>query len=152
MVPYERIHTYLNIPDTSGRDSLFQAESRRCKEIVDIIRTSPHQRHFCIFDELFSGTNPVEATKAGYALLAYISKFKTVDFILTTHYTEICDRFRKSKRVRNFKMKTLIDKKTDKLTYTYKIRRGISKVQGAIDVLKEMEFPYEIIKMVKNFQ
>lgn len=151
MVPYERIHTYLNIPDTSGRDSLFQAESRRCKEIVDIIRTSPHERHFCIFDELFSGTNPVEATKAGYAVLDYISKFKNVNFILTTHYTEICDRFKKSKRIRNFKMKTLVDKNTDKLTYTYKVRRGISKIQGAIDVLKGMEFPREIINNVKNF-
>jgi len=152
MVPYERIHTYLNIPDTSGRDSLFQAESRRCKEIIDIIRTSPHQRHFCIFDELFSGTNPVEATKAGYALLTYISKFKTVNFILTTHYTDICERFKKSKRVRNFRMKTLMEKKTDKLTYTYKIRRGVSKVQGAIAVLKEMQFPDEIIRTVKNFR
>ena len=25
----------MNIPDTSGRDSLFQAEARRCKEILD---------------------------------------------------------------------------------------------------------------------
>ena len=29
--PYDFIHSYLNIPDTSGRDSLFQAEARRCK-------------------------------------------------------------------------------------------------------------------------
>jgi hypothetical protein len=29
--PYHQLHSYLNIPDTSGRDSLFQAESRRCK-------------------------------------------------------------------------------------------------------------------------
>ena len=29
--PYKYIHCYLNIPDTSGRDSLFQAEARRCK-------------------------------------------------------------------------------------------------------------------------
>lgn len=33
--PYDYLHSYLNIPDTSGRDSLFQAESRRCKEILD---------------------------------------------------------------------------------------------------------------------
>ena len=33
--PYHHLHSYLNIPDTSGRDSLFQAESRRCKEILD---------------------------------------------------------------------------------------------------------------------
>jgi DNA mismatch repair ATPase MutS len=67
--PYTHIHSYLNIPDTSGRDSLFQAESRRCKEIIDIIDASDENasRHFCIFDELFSGTNPTEATQAARA-------------------------------------------------------------------------------------
>jgi hypothetical protein len=35
--PYTQIHSYLNIPDTSGRDSLFQAEARRCKEILDFV-------------------------------------------------------------------------------------------------------------------
>lgn len=151
MRPYDRIHTYLNIPDTSGRDSLFQAESRRCKEIVDIIIKSPSQRHFCIFDELFSGTNPIEATKAGYAFLTYISKFDNVNFMLTTHYIDICKRFRKSKKIRNCRMKTIIDKDTEKITYTYKINRGISKVHGALDVLKQMDFPDEIIQIIKKF-
>ena len=27
--PYNYIHCYLNIPDTSGRDSLFQAEAQK---------------------------------------------------------------------------------------------------------------------------
>ena len=76
--PYTHIHSYLNIPDTSGRDSLFQAESRRCKEIIDIINGTNIEttRHFCIFDELYSGTNPKEATKSAYAFLLYLSKFK----------------------------------------------------------------------------
>ena len=37
---YDFIHSYINIPDTSGRDSLFQAEARRCKEILSIIEIS----------------------------------------------------------------------------------------------------------------
>ncbi len=28
MYPFNHIHCYLNIPDTSGRDSLFQSETR----------------------------------------------------------------------------------------------------------------------------
>jgi hypothetical protein len=50
LIPYQHVHSYINIPDTSGRDSLFQAESRRCKEILDKIQESKDQRHFCIFD------------------------------------------------------------------------------------------------------
>jgi hypothetical protein len=38
--PYTHFHTYLNIPDSSDRDSLFQAEARRGKEILDAIVVS----------------------------------------------------------------------------------------------------------------
>jgi hypothetical protein len=59
---YTQIHCYINIPDTSGRDSLFQAEARRCKQILDAVNSSSGESHFCVFDELYSGTNPEEAT------------------------------------------------------------------------------------------
>ncbi|NBW04294.1 MAG: hypothetical protein EBR87_11420, partial [Cytophagia bacterium] len=97
--PYTHIHSYLNIPDTSGRDSLFQAESRRCKEIIDIIykyQDPTKYRHFCIFDELYSGTNPHDATKSAYAFLLYLSKYNNVNFILTTHYVGLCKKLKKS--------------------------------------------------------
>lgn len=143
--PYTHLHSYLNIPDTSGRDSLFQAESRRCKDILDRIKEGAvGSRHFCIFDELYSGTNPEEATKAGYAFLKYLSGFENVDFMLTTHYVKICKKFLKSERVQNYKMdvRVLYD---DMFDYTYKIKKGISKIQGAIRVMKDMEYPEEII-------
>ena len=148
--PYTNIHSYLNIPDTSQRDSLFQAESRRCKEIIDLIHENENGRHFGIFDELYSGTNPDEATKAGYAFLKYLSKYKNVDFILTTHYNKICTRLLKNKNIQNYKMNVLEDKIGD-LTYTYKIKKGISNIQGAIKILEQMEYPEEILDDVKYF-
>ena len=51
--PFEHFHCYINIPDTSGRDSLFQAEARRCKDILDKVVNSPRDRHLCVFDELY---------------------------------------------------------------------------------------------------
>ena len=96
--PYTHIHSYLNIPDTSGRDSLFQAESRRCKDIIDIIdQSTESDRHLCIFDELYSGTNPDEATKSAYALLLYLSENNNVDFALTTHYHKLCKKIKKKR-------------------------------------------------------
>lgn len=150
--PYTHIHSYLNIPDTSGRDSLFQAESRRCKEIIDLIHDNPIEkkcRHFCIFDELYSGTNPTEATKSAYAFLSYLCKFENVDFILTTHYVSICNKFKKSNRVRNHKMKVEI-LADGKLKYTYKLVPGISRIQGAVKILKEMNYPCEIIDNIES--
>jgi len=167
MTPYTHIHSYLNIPDTSGRDSLFQAESRRCKEIIDIIQTpypeNPPEhplrpaRHFCIFDELYSGTNPTEATKSAYAFLMYLSKFSNVDFILTTHYVSICKKLEKKmekceniKKIGNYKMDVIENPETGKVKYTYLMKRGISKIQGAVLILEEMCYPKEIINEMRK--
>jgi len=145
--PYTHIHSYLNIPDTSERDSLFQAESRRCKEIIDIInenQDTTNSRHFCIFDELYSGTNPDEATQAGKAFLTYLSKYPNVRFMLTTHYVKICKHFKKSNIVRNYKM--LVDVLPDgNFEYKYRMKPGISKLKGGIRVLKDMNYPAEIL-------
>lgn len=152
MKPYTHIHSYLNIPDTSGRDSLFQAESRRCKEIIDVILDSDSgSRHFSILDELYSGTNPIEATKSAYSFLLYLSKFENVDFILTTHYVDICQRLVKaSARIANWKMDANMDDIGD-IEYKYTISEGISTIQGAVKVLRDMEYPEEIISNILDY-
>jgi len=150
--PYTHIHSYLNIPDTSERDSLFQAESRRCKEILDVIEKtsgSPSSRHFCIFDELYSGTNPKDAVKSGYSFLKYVSKMKNVDFVLTTHYIEMCEKLKKNKRIENYKM--VVENLEDgTIKYTYKMKKGISNSAGAIHILKDMNYPQEILDNFEN--
>jgi DNA mismatch repair ATPase MutS len=152
MNPYTHIHSYLNIPDTSGRDSLFQAESRRCKEIIDVVNESDENtiRHFCIFDELFSGTNPTEATQAAHAFLTYLSKRKNIDFMLTTHYIALCKKFKVSKDIQNYMMATESDDSHKTIRYTYKIKKGISKVKGGILILEEMRYPVEILDTIRN--
>jgi len=147
LTPYTHIHSYLNIPDTSGRDSLFQAEARRCKEILDIIEmpSLENARHFAIFDELFSGTNAEEATNASYAFLKYLQRKQNVDFILTTHFEKLCKRIKKSKnmRIANFKMEAFVS--GNDIQFTYKLKDGYSKIKGAKLILIQMGFPNEII-------
>ena len=149
LIPYSHIHSYLNIPDTSGRDSLFQAESRRCKDIIDIINENQEGRHFAIFDELYSGTNPVEASKSAYAFLLYLSKKSNVDFILTTHYRTVCKKLKKNPKIKCLKMNAR-ELANGQIEYTYRICSGISKIQGAIKVLKDMDYPAEIIETIEN--
>ena len=120
LVPYDNIHCYINIPDTSGRDSLFQAEARRCKDIIDSINSSPStERHFCVFDELYSGTNPYEAIASAVAFLKYMNKQPTVSYIITTHFLDLCKRLEPEKRVRNCHMMT--KSCDDDIKYTYKL-------------------------------
>jgi hypothetical protein len=142
--PYQHIHSYINIPDTSGRDSLFQAESRRCKEILDKIESTPMERHFCIFDELYSGTNPKEAAKSAYSLLRFLSKNANVRFVLTTHYVSVCKKFKGHPAVANYMMQ--VDVREDStFHYTYTFKRGISQLEGGVAILKDMNYPSEII-------
>ena len=149
--PYHNIHSYLNIPDTSGRDSLFQAESRRCKDILDSIALNgPESRHFCIFDELYSGTNPNEATKTAFSFMKYISSFKNVDLILTTHYVSICTKLERvfPSRISNYQMEVLEVEHVEE--NTYKIIKGISTREGAIKILRDMKYPEQILETFHN--
>lgn len=146
--PYTHFHSYLNIPDTSGRDSLFQAEARRCKEIIEAVDTNPvEQRHFCIFDELFSGTNSEEATLASFGFLKYLQQKPNVDFILTTHFTGLCKRIHKENdklRIKNMRMEATLVEQTD-ISFTYKLLAGINTIKAARIILVKMGFPQSIL-------
>ena len=143
---YSHIHCYLNIPDTSGRDSLFQAESRRCKEILDTItQNQKKERHVCIFDELFSGTNPDEAIRSATAFMDYLIKYKNVDCLLTTHFIQVCKNLEKNSSIVNCCMDTFKDENDDKNINTYVLKPGISLVKGGVQVLCDLDYPKEII-------
>ncbi len=142
--PYQTIHCYINIPDTSGRDSLFQAEARRCKEILDDVYRKPNTRHFCIFDELYSGTNPYEAVASAYGYLDYLIKSKKCTFILTTHFINLCKIMNTNKHVKNYHM--IVNSENEELKYTYQMKQGISNIKGGTFVLRQLGYPDEIIK------
>jgi hypothetical protein len=154
--PYDMIHCYINIPDTSARDSLFQAEAKRCKDILEKIseRELPiinngelgplkSLRNFCVFDELYSGTNPYEAVSSAYAFLTFLNKNENVNFVLTTHFLELCKRLEKQAKMNNYHMK--IELTEDDFKYTYKMAKGISTIKGGVKVLKDLDYPQEII-------
>lgn len=147
--PYDFVHCYLNIPDTSGRDSLFQAEARRCKEIIDIVNNNKNSEHFCMFDELYSGTNPDEAVTSAIAFMKYMIKNKNVTCMLTTHFVKVCKKLNKNRNIMNCHMET--SKNDNKIVYSYRLKDGISEIKGGINVLCDMDYPKEIIDdTIKN--
>jgi len=140
--PFKYLHCYLNIPDTSGRDSLFQAEARRCKEIIDNIDANKKDTHFCVFDELYSGTNPEEAVLSAKSLMEYLIKNKNVSCLLTTHFFKLCKKLKKNNNILNCHMETI--KTNNKINYSYLLKEGISEIKGGIHVLRNMGYPTEI--------
>jgi hypothetical protein len=140
LTPFKYLHCYLNIPDTNGRDSLFQAEARRCKHILDSIQTNTDGKHLCIFDELYSGTNPDEAIHSSHHFLKYITKKQNVKWMLTTHFIDLCNKFNTSETIVNLHMHV-----TDDFKYLYKLKPNISTIKGAYKILEDMKFPQEAI-------
>ena len=153
---YDQFSIYLNIPDTNGRDSLFQAEARRCSEIVEKSAECAKNNTylFCVFDELFSGTNPTEATKASIAFIRYLTnKFSNTDFMLTTHYFDVCDTFQKKEdqvkdqdkedqdkqvKLMAMEVKETMDPIKQCLVYvpTYQLIPGVGKQHGAMNIIE----------------
>ena len=152
--PYDQIHSYINIPDTSGRDSLFQAEAGRCKHILSSISENPDDNVLCVFDELFSGTNPYEAISAASAYLKHICSLENVSFLLTTHFLDLCKKLDKLKNVKNMQMQVITTE--NDFEYTYKVINGISKVKGGIKVLRDLGYPEHIVndssKIIKTLK
>ena len=175
--PYHQLHSYLNIPDTSGRDSLFQAESRRCKEILDKLTSTNDDgdadancRHLCIFDELYSGTNPYEAIASAYGYIMHLTKHDNVDFMLTTHYIQLCKLFESDKRekigdnsgtepneketnslnkIQNLHME-VADRGNYDFKYLYTLRPGISVIKGGVKVLYDLQYPASIVETTRR--
>ena len=69
--------------------------------------------------------------------------------MLTTHFMKVCKRLKKLKTITNYKMIT--KSKDDKLIYKYLLTEGISNVKGGIMVLKQMNYPKEIIYETDNY-
>ena len=143
---YDMFHSYLNIPDTSGRDSLFQAEARRCKDILEHIHNNPDKNHCCIFDEIYSGTNPNDAVLCANLYLKGINHYKkNVDYILTTHYIQLCEKFSEDKIVENLKMNVIVT--DDNIKYMYSILPGISYIHGGKHILKNLNYPEYLFQL-----
>jgi hypothetical protein len=141
---YDYIHCYINIPDTSARDSLFQAEARRCKDILDcLIAAGAGARHLCVFDELYSGTNPYEAVESAHAFLSYLNKRDHVNFVLTTHYLDLCEQLGEQPKIHNYHME--VEERNDDFIYTYKLKKNISRVRGGMKVLRDLGYPTNLL-------
>lgn len=141
--PYERIHCYITIPDTSDRDSLFEAEARRCKSILAALGRSS-DRQLCVFDELYSGTNPREATAACIAYVEALATSPNASAVVTTHLHDVCDCLADS-LVRKTQM--IVDESG---AATYSATQGVSRTNNALTTLRAMDYPEETLRRAEE--
>ena len=68
--------------------------------------------------------------------------------MLTTHYIRLCELLKNHKAISNYNMETTII--NNNANYTYKIIKGISQIKGAVIVLKQLNYPNEILEKADN--
>lgn len=137
ITPFKDLITYLNIPDCIGRESLFEAEVKRCQNYIDRIEKFDGFT-IGLIDELFTGTNPREGCAGSYAVANRIASNPMNITLLSTHYDEVVRNLDKMDDYNNYKRfmfkKFMIN---DKI-YDYKIYDGISTQFNALELLNDL--------------
>jgi hypothetical protein len=138
--PVGNITCYMNVPDTGARDSLFQAEARRCKDVLASVENAALPS-LCLFDELYSGTNPDEATAASVAYLSHLmSCGPHTRFLLTTHLDGVAAGL--ADTVSCMHMTGEVTARA--FSPYYKCASGVSGMRSGFLVLRELGYPEEI--------
>ncbi len=146
LTPFSIINTYLNITDTIGEESLFQAEMYRIRDLIKLIKNSDNNFVFIIMDEIFTGTNPEEGQAAAYGIGMRLAEFKNVIGILATHFKYLTNLENKTNgEFENYKV-TASKNDDGSFTYPYKLLKGISSQKIALDLIANEGFDSKILE------
>ena len=149
--PFVKIFTYLNVPDSIGKESLFEAELERCYEYYNTVKSTEGSNNKIIgfMDELFTGTNYLEGMSGSYAIIKKISENPNSMTIVTTHFHEICNipNITYTKFYANEKDKSKLKQGESQYDFTYKIKKGISDQCIALNLLQERGYGADVINL-----
>mgnify|MGYP003292048152 CR=1 FL=1 len=135
---------FCDIGDDQSIESNLSTFSSHMTNITKIINeVTP--KSLVLFDEIGSGTDPIEGSNLAKAILKYLIKEK-VSFITTTHYSDLKAFGFENSEVINASME--FDQNT--LSPTYKLNLGISGSSNAFNIAKRIGLKYEIIKDAKK--
>lgn len=146
---YDAITTFMRITDTLGKNSYFEAETELCNTMIEIAEdlNKNGKRGLFIMDEPMHSTPPIEGISVAYSVAEYLSKFKGVTLIITTHFHHLIELEDNNKTsFINLSFHANYNEKTKTYDFNYKINRGGTKQIIAIELLEKRKFNKEIIK------
>lgn len=143
MSPLAHISSQINVPDSTGHESLFQAELYRCKSSLDTLAGLEGKPSLIVMDEIFSSTNPVEAISGAYAVCEKIAGYGNNMLVFTTHLNYLTN-LKKGGKFTNYKMDTVVD--GEDFTFTYRLVKGVNKHYLALEILKKNGFDADIVE------
>ena len=137
------IYSTINLPDNLGIGaSHFYAEVLRVKKVA--AELSRGKSLFVIFDELFRGTNVMDAQEATVDITLAFARKKTSMFIISSHIVEAGEALKQRNNIGFFYLPTRMN--GHQPTYTYRLQQGITddrhgmiiiRNEGILEILKK---------------
>jgi len=141
---FDGLSTNINIADdvTKGQSYFFN-EVLRVKDTIGKIKSG--KKWMILVDELFKGTNIIDAMQCSIDVIDGFSRVKSALFIISTHLYEIAEKLQHADDVQFKHMETIVE--GDGFRFTYQLIDGISnerighrimKQEGVVKMLKEL--------------
>ncbi|MGG7144086.1 MutS-related protein [Clostridium nigeriense] len=135
-----RIISSLSLSDDVLSGTSYYLEE--CNSVLRILNSLDDEiPAFCIIDEIFKGTNPIERIAASKEILKYIMNKNAIS-IVATHDLELaesCD----DKYLRFYFCEDIDE--NEGLTFDFKLKPGICNTGNALKLLNFLGYPKEII-------
>ena len=132
------------------RDDVLNGESYYVREIKYLKRMMEKvlsgEKTLIVIDEILKGTNTKERVAASRALLEYLSGTSAV-VITATHDIELVEQMKDLYDAYYFEC--LVN--DGEVKFSYELREGINKITNAIELMKGMGFPEEIIERSRAY-
>lgn len=135
-----RIMSSLSLSDDVLSGASYYLEE--CNSVLRILNSLEEDAPaFCIIDEIFKGTNPVERISASKEILKYIMNKNAIS-IVATHDLELAENC-SDKYLRYYFCEDIDE--DEGLTFDFKLKEGICNTGNAIKLLDFLGYPKEII-------
>jgi DNA mismatch repair ATPase MutS len=144
LTTFDGLSSNINIEDdvTKGQSYFFK-EVLRVKETILKIKSG--KKWMILVDELFKGTNIVDAMQCSIDVIDGFSKVENALFVISTHLYEIAHELQHAGSIKFKHMETIVD--GDQFRFTYQLIDGISnerighkimKQEGVVKMLQEL--------------
>lgn len=140
---YDAILHHHRVRDTTGEQSLFQAEMNKIKEMLDTLPT--YQQVLYFLDEPMHSTHPLDGEAMLAALLYFVAKKKNLRVVLTSHYFLI-QKIEKAlpSLFRNLHVRALCSK--EEIQFDFQMYSGGSQQTIGIELLEKEGFPADMLE------
>jgi DNA mismatch repair protein MutS len=120
---FDGLLTNINVQDNIAKgESYFFNEVQRIKNTI--YKINDGKKWLVLIDELFKGTNVLDAMKCSLTVIKGLIKIKNSLFILSTHLYEIGDELKKHPNISFKYFETNV--MDDQLEFSYQLKDGIS--------------------------